>query len=181
MSERGARRWRHRPDVAIGRYPEVIDALRREDDGGWGASARPRASPERPRSTSRRARRRARRGLVGARRAVPVDERFESPSWSRVWRYLCGNQSSNKKNKSFDVSTAVPERIRTADTRFKVLGANHYTTGTSARVTERGCIYFGEKIRLVRRCDKFLAPVARSRTHDCFPHTRASQQGDPGH
>ena len=66
MSERGARRWRHRPDVAIGRYPEVIDALRREDDGGWGAPARPRASRERPRSTSRRARRRARRGLVGA-------------------------------------------------------------------------------------------------------------------
>ena len=167
--------------------PEVIDASRREKDGGRGAPACPRALPERPRSTSRRARRRARRGLVGARRAVPVDERLsdrESPSLqSRVWRYLCGNQSSNKKKQKFrmGIQRAVPERIRTADTRFKVLGANHYTTGTSARVTERGCIYFGEKIRLVRRCDKFLAPVARSRTHNCFPHTRASQQGDPGH
>jgi len=46
--------------------PELNDASRREDDGGWGAPARPRASRERPRSTSRRARRRARRGLVGA-------------------------------------------------------------------------------------------------------------------
>ena len=47
--------------------PELNDASRREDDGGWGAPDRPRASPGCPRSTSRRARRRrARRLLVGA-------------------------------------------------------------------------------------------------------------------
>ena len=44
--------------------PELNDASRREDDGGWGAPARPRASRERPQSASRRARRRG--GLVGA-------------------------------------------------------------------------------------------------------------------
>ena len=95
VSPRDARQWRHRPDVATVRYPEVIDASRREDDGGRGAPGVPRASPERPRPTSRRARRRAPQRLVGAvasgDEAVAVDERpgystRRSESSLDVWR-----------------------------------------------------------------------------------------------